>query len=225
MFVPAHGQLVSGRIFDSLEFTARNPPIQQKNVKDARGREYSVWHIDPLVVARWTALEHMLTALTQFFTSQPYPLHTEHPPQPSKYYLPEAQFAVRKDAVQVVLRVRWAFVVYMGFLSGLAAYTDPKALSVFNKQSLWYQISDAIHSAFEHTWIFWAAPVRRVGALVDVSIKQSWWERDMLKRVLHNSEVPVWLSFGTRLPEQLADEQLSEFSPTRAQVSESIVDL
>ena len=225
MFVPDDGQLVGGRIFDSLNFAKTNPPIQQIPVENPNGPAISVWRIDPLVSMQWTAVEHMLTTLAKFFTSQPYPLRTEHPPSPHTYYLTPSHFAIRNDAVRAVLRSRWAFVVYMSYISGLAAYTDPKIMDPNNRQSIWHRIPDAIRSAFERTWIFFRGPsVRRAGALVDVLAKRQWWERDTLKRVLHNPDVPVWLFFGTHLPEQLVDEQLSEFCPTQTQVDKSLAD-
>ena len=44
----------------------------------------------------------------------------------------------------------------------------------------------------------------------------------MLKRILRNSDVSVWLFFGSHIPEQLVDEQLSEFCPTQVEVDKSL---
>ena len=136
MFVSDNRQLVGGRIFDSLNFIKTNPLIQQILVENSSSPTIKVWRIDLVVLVQWMAVEHMLTTLAKVLTFQRYPLHTEHLPASSKYYLPASHFAIRNDAVRTVLRLQWAFVVYMSYLSGLAAYRDLKSMDLFNRQSI-----------------------------------------------------------------------------------------
>ena len=205
------------RAFECLNYGRSNMPVESclpNNNSDCLS-----YCLQPALVRKWDALQCMLESLLAALLKQtPLPVDTVYPMLPNHYGYAKEDFWDRKSAVKAAITSRCAFVVYMAFMAGVAAYSQPQLVQSDSQNSLWCTMRDDLRSLFERTWIFRPWSLARAGGFVDVSKRSQWWS--MLPRILDGADIPLWLYFGVEIPKCPQGDCLEAFWSTQVKVNE-----